>query len=200
MTLSPKLYNFFQHLIVGDFSKPIKMLQDVMGFKEGDTIVEIGCGTGLLAPKFVNLGVRYVGLDISNERIETAKQTEPRARFYCVNVANNEINLDIDFRFSIMHGVLHHLNDKEVRDILHFLRQRNCELFAAMEPTRPKQTWSEILGTLYCYLDEGDYIRSMNEYRELFRNDDNLTMESYKWPLLPITNTLICARFGKNKR
>lgn len=44
-------------------------------------ILEIGCGTGNLAPYFLKNGYEYSGLDLYNEMLQIARQNHPEASF-----------------------------------------------------------------------------------------------------------------------
>ena len=45
------------------------------------SVLEIGCGTGNLAPGFNALGLNYCGLDFSNEMLKIATTNHPECRF-----------------------------------------------------------------------------------------------------------------------
>ena len=59
--------------------------------KEGDTLLEFGCGTGRLAD-FVRRGVRYEGLDWSREVITLARRRRPHGAFRCGSVGDLGLN------------------------------------------------------------------------------------------------------------
>ena len=45
------------------------------------SVLEIGCGVGNLAPGFTNLGFKYYGLDLSSEMLKIAKINNPKSSF-----------------------------------------------------------------------------------------------------------------------
>ena len=47
----------------------------------GDLVVELGCGTGLLAGPILEHGYSYVGIDLSKEMLAIAKRLNPSATF-----------------------------------------------------------------------------------------------------------------------
>lgn len=49
-------------------------------------IVDLGCGSGLSAREFVNAGYRVLGIDISDEMLEIARQKVPEAEFRCESI------------------------------------------------------------------------------------------------------------------
>ncbi|HLP49057.1 MAG TPA: class I SAM-dependent methyltransferase, partial [Candidatus Kapabacteria bacterium] len=44
-------------------------------------VLEIGCGTGNLAPYFLKAGYEYTGLDLYDEMLQIARQNHPEAAF-----------------------------------------------------------------------------------------------------------------------
>ncbi len=55
-------------------------LLDRSGIKQG-LVVDFGCGTGLLARELIDAGYGVLGVDISGEMIELARQRAPEAEF-----------------------------------------------------------------------------------------------------------------------
>ena len=47
-----------------------------------ETILDLGCGPGPLAPAVIRRGVHYVGLDLSPRLIATARRHHKKARFF----------------------------------------------------------------------------------------------------------------------
>lgn len=68
-------------------NKRFKILLDV-GFKEGDTILDFGCGLGALYEYMAenyNDDFGYIGVDINDEFIEKCKKTYPNAMFKTIS-------------------------------------------------------------------------------------------------------------------
>ena len=53
---------------------------DQSGIKDG-LVVDLGCGTGLLARELIDVGYRVFGIDISEAMIELARKRAPEAEF-----------------------------------------------------------------------------------------------------------------------
>lgn len=49
-------------------------------------IVDLGCGSGLSAREFVNVGYRVLGIDISEAMLEIARKRVPNAEFRCESI------------------------------------------------------------------------------------------------------------------
>lgn len=56
------------------------------------SVLEIGCGTGNLAPGFVRQGFEYCGMDISSEMLKIAKRNYPQNRFIEADMRNFELD------------------------------------------------------------------------------------------------------------
>jgi ubiquinone/menaquinone biosynthesis C-methylase UbiE len=56
------------------------------------SVLEIGCGTGNLAPGFVRQGFEYCGMDISSEMLKIAKRNHPQSRFIEADMRNFELD------------------------------------------------------------------------------------------------------------
>lgn len=52
------------------------------------SVLEIGCGTGNLAPQFLAAGFAYAGLDLSDDMLSIAKKNHPSADFYKADMRN----------------------------------------------------------------------------------------------------------------
>lgn len=83
--------------------------------RSGMKILDIGCGNGILFSLLKDLGVNYLGIDISSELVVEAKKKFPKADFQVgdatkINFPQN--NFDLIFAFAF----LHHLPSRESRE------------------------------------------------------------------------------------
>jgi len=79
------------------------------------SILEIGCGTGLLTRKLVRLSSQILGIDYSPKAIEIAQQINAKIPFEVVDFTNDEdIKLKIKTKYQIIVAseVLEHIADK----------------------------------------------------------------------------------------
>lgn len=77
----------------------------------GKTVLEIGCGEGVLASRIADAGAaRVIGIDFTPEAIETAKQIKrPNLEFKCCDY--RDLHVDHVFDIVVMEGVLEHVDD-----------------------------------------------------------------------------------------
>lgn len=54
-------------------NRRIKKLQKALSVRKTDTVLDLGCGTGLFTFSFVNKARRVIGIDISNKMLEIAR-------------------------------------------------------------------------------------------------------------------------------
>jgi len=111
---SPMLYHTFQRAI-GGFSARVKAINEYLSLKQGQVVVDIGCGPGHIAAHLPR-GVDYHGFDIEPQYIEYAKRHFGGvAAFHCrmfdADAARTVGLADV----VMMNGVLHHMDDSTVR-------------------------------------------------------------------------------------
>lgn len=68
-----------QHAFVSHYGKDILSLLQP---QQGETIVDVGCGTGDLAHELSKQDVHVIGIDASPNMIATAKEKYPHIPFY----------------------------------------------------------------------------------------------------------------------
>ncbi|MBM0740835.1 class I SAM-dependent methyltransferase [Phormidium sp. CLA17] len=107
----PTAYRLFGQLIGGASGRK-RFVKDHIRPRQGDRILDIGCGPGVLVPYLP--AVDYVGFDASEEYIQAAQeQYGDRATFYCKQVSTQAITEHSQFDLVLAVGVLHHLDDIE---------------------------------------------------------------------------------------
>ena len=105
----PNAYRLFGQLI-GGASGRRRFVADHIRPQQGDRILDIGCGPGVLVPYLPK--VDYVGFDASEDYIQAAQaQYGDRATFYCNQVSAETITEHSQFDLVLAVGVLHHLDN-----------------------------------------------------------------------------------------
>lgn len=64
---------------------------------ECNSLLELGCGTGNMAQRFLKKSISYTGLDISEEMLMIAEQKYPESRFVKADMRDFELNTTFDF-------------------------------------------------------------------------------------------------------
>ena len=88
-----------------------KVLSDL---REGDSVLDVGCGNGRLIENLANKKINYLGVDSSEELIKLAKVNYSDQNFKVLDILKLE-NLNQKFNLIISVAVLHHLPSKELR-------------------------------------------------------------------------------------
>ena len=76
-TLASIYHEMYQHVF--DYDKEYSFYDSILRKNNCHSILEVGCGSGMLARRFLKNGYNYFGVDLFNEML---------------NIARNEINID----------------------------------------------------------------------------------------------------------
>ncbi|MBN3896864.1 MAG: methyltransferase domain-containing protein [Nostoc sp. NOS(2021)] len=73
----------------------------------GESILDLGCGTGQLTEKIAQAGAEVMGVDYASEMIEKARQNYPHIRFDVADARNFQVDklLDAVFSNAVLHWV-----------------------------------------------------------------------------------------------
>ena len=92
------------------------MMAQLAGVKEGSRVLDVGCGTGIMVPAYLELGAAHVtAIDLSPRMIENAKKKfadipEERVSFVCGDV--NSLEDYDDFTNVVIYNCYPHIDDK----------------------------------------------------------------------------------------
>ncbi|MEO6456816.1 MAG: class I SAM-dependent methyltransferase [Chloroflexia bacterium] len=175
----PTLWNLFRRILEFNFIEEKRVIsRELMPLLEsadlsGRTprLLDLGCGTGELAPIFIKAGYSYAGIDIEPERIEYARKTYRQGEFHVMDASHLKYP-DGHFDQILVTGVLHHLSDQEVREIVREMRRvlRPDGRALVMEDIALRGSLN-LLGALVHLADAGAFIRRPKQYVSLFVPD-----------------------------
>jgi SAM-dependent methyltransferase len=177
LSARPTLWNIFRRVLEFNFIEENRVIgRELMpsakeiGKQEGrqPRILDLGCGTGELAPAFLKAGYSYVGIDIEPERIAYASKTYRKGKFDVMD-AHHLLYPDGYFDQILITGVLHHLSDADVRAIVQEMKRvlRPDGRALVMEDIALRGSLN-LLGALVHLADAGAYIRRPAQYTPLF--------------------------------
>lgn len=123
-----------QRLVRGHYVRRI-----AQGIPPEGTVLEFGCGTGWLALLLAENGARQVfGVDFSSTQIQVAKQRcaerglSGRTTFHLIGASLAELSRKVPgIDVLVIHGVLHHLTNREIRGVV----GEFCQYLAAPRAT-----------------------------------------------------------------
>ena len=100
-------------------------------------VLEVGCAEGGLLEVLQNLGMTAVGLEISRERVNTAKEKNPDLNILVGDITDPELSKKLNQKFDmiVMREVIEHIHDKKAAfDNLDALLNENGYLFISFPP------------------------------------------------------------------
>ncbi len=108
----PAVYRSVQTMVGSAHARKI-LMDEYLQCEPGHDVIDIGCGTGDLAPHLV--GCRYVGYDLSEAYIDAARSKHGEYGEFRVGVVGATRDPSEQFDRAIAKGVLHHLDDDQAR-------------------------------------------------------------------------------------
>jgi len=89
-------YAWFFHLLkmnnLEDLVKAFQRYDQALKTCNARCILDIGCGTGVFAPFFIDDGYSYVGIDASDSMLAIAREHEPRGQYVLGDMRRLELN------------------------------------------------------------------------------------------------------------
>jgi 2-polyprenyl-6-hydroxyphenyl methylase/3-demethylubiquinone-9 3-methyltransferase len=95
--------------------------------KPGTRVLDIGCGNGAACGEFIKRGCRVVGVDLSEQGINWARQTHPQGRFELLGADRDVLKKLNEAPFDLV-------TSTEVVEHLYAPREWACGCFAALNP------------------------------------------------------------------
>ena len=86
-------------------------LIELLAPQAGESILDLGCGTGQLTNKIATTGAKVIGIDRSEDMIVKAKQNYPQLKFEVADATNFQVKQPLDAVFS--NAVLHWIKQPE---------------------------------------------------------------------------------------
>ena len=181
LTENPRSFTWLRKIAEANFYSVRRIVRREFNLDERCRVLDVGCGTGELAPQF--RGHDYLGLDLSTRYIKYARIRFPQVHFGVSDAANLPVR-DGYYDRVLIFGVIHHMDDELSRLVIAEVARvlRPGGRFLLIEDRRELAAWN-ILGRLVHSLDAGENIRSGDGYRslvpwDLFRAERNFTFAS----------------------
>jgi len=93
-TLAEIYHEMYQHVF--DYDTEFNFYNSILKAKNCHKILEIGCGSGMLARRFLDGGYDYLGLDLFNEMLDIARREVNSDRFIQCDMRNLSFNQQFD--------------------------------------------------------------------------------------------------------
>ncbi len=161
----PVLFIFIRGILENDFKSIRAIIRRDLKQDASMRTLDLGCGPGAFADMFK--GSDYVGADLNKRYIEHARKHCPG---HFVN--NDARHLELpDQRFDqiLIFGLLHHLSDQEVRDVLKEAKRVLVPggRILAIEDI-PAISKLNLIGHLIHNVENGEHIRPVEDYKRLY--------------------------------
>jgi SAM-dependent methyltransferase len=146
--------------------------------RPNDRILDVGCGTGAVVA-FLPEGVDYLGVDLSADYIAAAERRYgARARFRVGDVTNIAFEQGQSFDVISAIGLLHHLDDDEVRHLARTARgllTSNGRFITIDNCFTPEQS---PVAKAIIRRDRGRNVRTPDQYQAVIQQEfDRITRE-----------------------
>src|SRR5262249_48697836 len=170
----PALFIFLRGILENDFRAIRATIRRELDLGPGVRTLDMGCGPGAFADLFEKGD--YVGVDLNARYIDHA-----RGRYKGAFVVGDARKVDLpDARFDqiLIFGLLHHLPDDDARAVLSECRRllaRGGRLLAIEDI--PTMSRLNLIGHLIHRVENGEFIRPVEEYRRLYDGTARLRPE-----------------------
>ncbi len=81
------------------------------GIRKGIKLLDVACGTGVLFPRYADIGAEVTGIDISSEMVKRAKEKFPEAKVICADVL--EYSFEEKFDAVMVYNAFPHFQEPE---------------------------------------------------------------------------------------
>ena len=160
----PGLFLFCRGLLEADFRKIRRTIREYLPDSKNQIVLDVACGPGAFSVSFT--ADVYVGIDINKRYVEYA-QSRYGGSFHVMDARRLEFD-NSSFDSVLVYGLLHHLNDHDVREVLKGITRvlKPSGRVLIIEDI-PSESRLNVVGHLLHRIENGHFIRSAEEYKTL---------------------------------
>jgi len=115
-TLANIYHEMYQHIF--DYDKEFEFYDSTLKKNNSKKILEIGCGSGMLARRFIANGYDYLGLDLYNEMLEIARLEVNTDKFIQSDMRNLSFQKQFDAVMITGRSISYVIENKGIIDTL----------------------------------------------------------------------------------
>lgn len=154
----PAVYNSVRYFLLGGKRKMFSAIQDAVALKEGESVLDVGCGPGELSQLF---GSAYAGLDYSQRYVDYATKKYQEKKFFQGNVLDYSLP-EKSYDVVLLASFIHHFSDEEVDFVLKNAARVARKRVVLLEPCPSEKIFKKFL----LKMDRGTHIRSVTIQKE----------------------------------
>jgi len=144
-TLASIYHEMYQQIF--DYDKEFMFYHSFLKKKKCHKIIEIGCGTGLLAKRLIEAGYDYLGVDLYNEMLEIARKETSSDRFIQGDMRYFQVDQNFDCALITGRSLAYIISDPEIistfRGIHHLLRDNGYFIFDSFDANKIFDNFTE---------------------------------------------------------
>ncbi|MBL7783425.1 MAG: class I SAM-dependent methyltransferase [Saprospiraceae bacterium] len=110
-----------------DYDAEFKLYSQMLEQAPGRSVLEIGCGSGHLAPRFEQAGFRYAGLDLSADMLKIARNKSPESNFWEADMRHFNLPAPVDAAIMTGRTISYLLEQGDVYDCFVSVRRNLTE-------------------------------------------------------------------------
>ncbi|MFZ1675865.1 MAG: class I SAM-dependent methyltransferase [Saprospiraceae bacterium] len=115
-TLANIYHEMYQHVF--DYDQEFDFYDSILKKYNGQKILEIGCGSGMLARQFIKNGYDYLGLDLFNEMLDIAREEVKTDKFIQGDMRNLSFHKQFDSVLITGRSIAYVIENKGIIDTL----------------------------------------------------------------------------------
>ena len=115
-TLATVYHEMYQHIF--DYDREFNFYNRILSENNCHDILEIGCGTGMLARRFINRGYEYLGLDLNTEMLNIARDEVMNGKFIQGDMRDLPFQEQFDSVLITGRSIAYVLENQEITDTL----------------------------------------------------------------------------------
>jgi len=179
------LYSLVQRVMSGtSFRK--KIVKKYIN-KSNVKVLDIGCGPAEILDSLPK--IQYYGFDINPIFINSAKKKyEGRGKFYCKKFTNKDIKNLPKFDHVLLLGILHHLNDEEINQLMRNVKKvlkKNGNIITLDNIFVDNQNF---IAKFLIEMDKGENVRSKKGYLNILKSHfKKINSKIYHQKFIPYT-------------
>lgn len=181
------LYEALQTLIGAN--KGRSLLAQQFSISSYTSVLDLGCGTGML-PGYLSAKATYLGVDLCPNRIALARKRWPCHDFLVADVTDLESHVDQPFQLVLAVGLLHHLDDFKVERMLKSISAILAPDGKVLLVDPVLYSGQSLFSRLLCSLDAGNWVRSIEGYRQAIPDSFLVLSQDVRNDLLRIPQSL----------